>query len=103
MKELVINNRLYKIMLLIDTQLPLSPVFRANIDFLFIFKTSSNLRSLYEKHFSFTTYEIFEQIYNTLSSYECLVIDNTTNSDKIEDKVFLYKAKLHVKKKMNKY
>ena len=44
----------------------------------------------------FPTYEIFSQVMDQCTSnYECLVIDNTTKSNKIEDMVFWYKADNH--------
>lgn len=97
MQDLFFNNRHYKIMLLIESQVPLKPLFRANIDFSFIFKSEPDqYKILYEKYFScFKTFEIFEKVFNKLESHECLVIDNTTNSNKIQDQVFWYKANLH--------
>ena len=41
----------------------------------------------------FPTFEIFCQVMDQCTeNYECLVIDNTTKSNKLEDTVFWYKA-----------
>ena len=39
---------------------------------------------------------MFNQVMNSCTeNFECLVLDNTSRSNKIEDCVFWYKAKLH--------
>ncbi len=44
----------------------------------------------------FPTFEIFAQVMDQCTeNFECLVIDNTTKSNKIEDMVFWYKADDH--------
>ena len=41
----------------------------------------------------FPTYEAFEQVMmQTTENYECMVIDNKTQSNKLEDQIFWYKA-----------
>ena len=44
----------------------------------------------------FPTFEVFCQVMDQCTeNYECLVIDNTTKSNKLEDTVFWYKADTH--------
>jgi len=42
----------------------------------------------------FPSFEVFNQVMTqTTENYECLVIDNKSQSNKLEDQVFWYKAK----------
>jgi hypothetical protein len=92
------NGRHYKIFFLVTMQhgMGLPPVLRNNIDYIFIFR--NNIRREREKiyqHYAgmFPTYEAFEQVMlQTTENYECMVIDNKTQSNKIEDQVYWYKA-----------
>jgi hypothetical protein len=44
----------------------------------------------------FPTFEVFCQIMDACTeNYECLVIDNTSKSNKLQDQVFWYKAEEH--------
>jgi hypothetical protein len=55
------------------------------------------------KHFFgiFPTFDSFNEVMNQCTeNYECLVLDNTSKSNKIEDVVFWYKAKIGRKFKM---
>lgn len=79
--------------------LGISPELRNQIDYVFILREPkiSNRRRLYD-HFAgmFPSFEIFCRILDEFTeNYECLVIDNTSKSNKIEDQIFYYKAKLH--------
>ncbi len=96
--KIFMNGRHYKIFFLITLQhaLGLPPVLRNNIDYIFIFR--NNIRREREKiyhHYAgmFPTFEAFEQVMmQTTENFECLVIDNKTQSNKLEDQVFWYKA-----------
>lgn len=76
--------------------LGIPPSLRANIDFIFICKETktSNKKKLYEFYAGmFPTFDMFNQVLNECTKdYGCLVIDNTTSSDKLEDQVFWYRA-----------
>lgn len=93
------NGRHYKIFLLITMQhgLGLPPDLRSNIDYVFIFR--NNIVKEREKiynHYAgmFPTFDVFNQVMNQCTeNYECLVIDCKTQSNKLEDQVFWYKAK----------
>lgn len=97
-RSIFMNGRHYKILFCVTMQhaLGLPPVLRNNIDYVFIFR--NNIRKEREKiyqHYAgmFPTYEAFEQVMlQTTENYECMVIDNKTQSNKLEDQVFWYKA-----------
>lgn len=97
-RSIFMNGRHYKILFCITMQhaMGLPPVLRNNIDYVFIFR--NNIRKEREKiyqHYAgmFPTYEAFEQVMlQTTENYECMVIDNKTQSNKLEDQVFWYKA-----------
>lgn len=97
-RSIFMNGRHYKIFFFITMQhaMGLPPVLRNNIDYIFIFR--NNIRKEREKiyqHYAgmFPTFEAFEQVMmQTTENYECLVIDNKTQSNKLEDQVFWYKA-----------
>lgn len=97
-RSIFMNGRHYKIFFQITLQhaLGLPPVLRNNIDYVFIFR--NNIRKEREKiyqHYAgmFPTFEAFEQVMmQTTENYECMVIDNKTQSNKLEDQIFWYKA-----------
>jgi hypothetical protein len=98
-RSIFMNGRHYKIFFLITMQycLGLPPILRANIDYVFIFK--NNLLKEREKiyhHYAgiFNNFETFCTVMdNCTDNYECLVIDNKIQSNKLEDQVKWYKAK----------
>lgn len=94
------NGRHYKIFFLMTMQYPLGipPVLRTNIDYIFLFREPimENKQRLY-KHYAgmFPTFDIFRQTFDQCTeNYECLVIDNKVQSNKLEDQVFWYKASM---------
>jgi hypothetical protein len=105
-KEIFFNGRHYKILFLLTMQDPkaITPGLRSNIDFSFILRTPNQAirRALYENYCGmFPTYEIFEKVLDSCTEdYGCLVIDNTSKSNKLEDQVFYYKASDHSEFKM---
>jgi hypothetical protein len=100
-KELFFNGRHYKMMFLVALQDPLAitPGLRANVDFTFILRCPNQRmrRTLYENYAGmFNSFEVFEKVLDSCTEdYGCLVIDNTTKSNKIEDQVYFYKASDH--------
>ena len=92
------NGRHYKIFLLITMQhgLGLPPDLRSNIDYVFIFR--NNIVKEREKiynHYAgmFPTFDVFNQVMNQCTeNFECLVIDNKTQSNNINDNVYWCKA-----------
>lgn len=101
MRSLFMNGRHYKVMLIITSQyaLGIPPNLRSNIDYVFILRENyiSNRKRLYEHYAGmFPSFEIFCQVMDQCTeNYECLVVDNTSKSNKIEDMVFWYKADDH--------
>lgn len=97
-RSIFMNGRHYKIFFLITMQhaLGLPPVLRNNIDYIFIFRNNiiKEKQKIYDNYAGmFPTFETFNQVMNqTTENYECLVIDNKIQSNKIEDQVFWYKA-----------
>ena len=100
-KEMFFNGRHHKLFFLLSMQFPLGlpPELRTNIDFIFLLREPymSNRKRLYEHYAGmFESLEKFSQVMNQCTEdYECLVIDNTTKSNKINDQVYWYKAEAH--------
>ena len=97
-RALFMNGRHLKMFFVIAMQYPLGipPNLRTNIDFIFILRENivANRKRIYDNYAGmFPTFEIFCQVMDQCTeNYECLVIDNTTKSNKLEDTVFWYKA-----------
>lgn len=98
MRLLFMNGRHWKIMLIITMQYPLGipPNLRTNIDFVFILREPylSNRKRIWENYASmFPTLESFCAVMDqTTENFECLVINNNSQSNKLNDQVFWYKA-----------
>jgi hypothetical protein len=95
------NGRHIDMVTLITMQYPLgiTPNLRTNIDFVFILRENGigNRRRIYENFAGmFPTFEMFCQFMDSCTeNYECLVIANGVQSNKLEDQVFWYKASAH--------
>lgn len=93
------NGRHYKIFFLITMQfvLGLPPVLRTNIDYVFIFRENilKNRERIYHHYAGmFPTFEVFNTVMDQCTeNFECLVINNKVQSNKLEDQIFWYKAK----------
>jgi hypothetical protein len=100
-RYLFMNGRWLKVFFIITMQYPLGiqPALRTNVDYVFILKEAyhSNRRRIYENYASvFPSFEFFCQVMDQCTqNYECLVIDNTSQSSKLEDSVYWYKANMH--------
>jgi hypothetical protein len=102
MRLMFCNGRHYRIMLIIAMQYPMGipPRFRTNVDFAFILKTNnqSDRKRVFDNYAgsAFSSYDLFCQFLDRCTSdRECMVIDNTTDSVKLTDQVFFYKAEPH--------
>ena len=101
MRLMFMNGRHWKIMVVITMQYPLGmpPTLRTNIDYVFILRENyiSNRKRIYDNYAGmFPTFEAFCQVMDQCTeNYECLVINNTTKSNKLQDQVFWYKADSH--------
>lgn len=100
-QEIFYNGRHYKLLFLLTMQTPLGipPGMRSNIDFTFVLRSPNRKmrKDLYENYCGmFPSREIFDKVLDVCTEdYGCLVIDNTTKSNKLEDQVFYYKASDH--------
>ena len=101
MRLLFMNGRHWKVMLLITMQYPLGipPTLRTNIDYVFILREPyiANRKRIYENYAGmFPTFESFCQVMDQCTeNFECLVINNNSKSNKLQDQVFWYKADAH--------
>jgi hypothetical protein len=101
MRLLFMNGRHWKIMLIITMQYPLGipPTLRTNIDYVFILREPyiANRKRIYENYAGmFPTFESFCQVMDQCTeNYECLVINNNSKSNRLQDQVFWYKADSH--------
>lgn len=97
-RYIFMNGRHVKLMLYLTMQycMDLSPDLRANIDYVFVLRENiiANKEKIYKNFFGiFPTFDIFNQVMTSCTeNFECLVLDNTSRSNNIEDVVFYYKA-----------
>ena len=97
-RQLFYNGRHYGVLTLMTNQyaMDLQPDLRSNIDYVFILK--DNIRANRERLWKafggiFQTFEQFNAVMDqTTADYGCLVIDQTSTSNNIEDVAFWYKA-----------
>ena len=95
------NGRHDKLMLVFAMQDPLGlPVsLRNQIDYIFLLKDNkiNNRKRIYEHYAGmFPSFDVFQKVFNEFTNnYECLVIDNTSLSNNIEDMIYWYKAEIH--------
>lgn len=100
-RSIFMNGRHLKLFFIITMQYPLGipPNLRTNIDYVFILRENivGNRKRIYDNYAGmFPSFEVFCQVMDQCTeNYECLVINNTTSSNKLEDCVFWYKANPH--------
>jgi hypothetical protein len=100
-RYIFMNGRHIDVMTIITMQYPLgiTPNLRTNVDFIFILRENitANRRRIYENYAGmFPTFEMFCQFMDQCTeNFECLVICNGVQSNKLEDQVFWYKATDH--------
>jgi len=99
MRQIFMNGRHFKIFFILSMQycMDLPPALRANIDYVFILRENivANRERLWKNFFGiFPNFDLFSKTMDACTEhYECLVLDNTVKSNRIEDCVFWYKAK----------
>ena len=99
-RQCFMNGRHWKLFFMLTMQycMDLTPDLRANVDYIFILRENvvQNREKLYKSFFGiFPTFDMFNQVMSKCTeNYECLVLDNTSKSNKIEDCVYWYKAKV---------
>ena len=95
------NGRHWNIFLIMTMQyvLDLPPELRSNVDYIFILRNNVLAdRERIWKHFCgfIPSFNIFQQIMNKCTTgYECLVVNNTSRSNEIDDCLFWYKAQVY--------
>lgn len=95
------NGRHVDLTTMITMQYPLGvpPNLRTNVDFIFILRENmiGNRKRIYENYAGmFPSFEMFCQFMDQCTeNYECLVICNCVQSNRLEDQVFWYKATPH--------
>ena len=100
MRCIFMNGRHYKIFFMLTLQycMDLPPSLRSQIDYVFVLRDNivENKMKLYKHFFGiFPTFDSFNEVMTQCTeNYECLVLNNRTTSNKIEDVVFWYKAKV---------
>ena len=93
-----LNNRALRLSIIITESyaVKMNPRMRTNTDYIFILRENvlSNRRHVYDAYAGmFPTFEQFCEVLDQCTvDYECMVIDNTSRSNRIEDCVFWYKA-----------
>ena len=97
-RSVFMNGRHYKLLFILTMQFALGipPNLRTNIDYVFILRENylSNRKRIYEHYAGmFPTFEMFCQVMDQCTeNYECLVVNNNSKSNKLQDQVYWYKA-----------
>lgn len=100
-RYLFMNGRWLKVFFIITMQYPLGiqPALRTNVDFVFILREPylTNRKRIFDNYGStFPSFEFFCQMMDQLTeNFGCIVIDNTSQSSKLIDTIFYYKAEIH--------
>jgi len=103
MRCIFMNGRHYRILLLLTLQycMDLPPSLRGQCDYIFVLRENiiENKQKLYKHFFGiFPTFDAFNEVLTQCTeNYECLVLNVRSTSNKIEDVVFWYKAKINRK------
>ena len=98
-RQCFMNGRHWKLFFMLSLQycMDLSPELRTNADYVFILRENviQNRERLYNSFFGiFPTKKMFYKVMDMCTeNFECLVLDNTSRSNKIEDCVFWYRAR----------
>ena len=98
-RQIFMNGRHWGIFLAVTSQYvaDAGPEIRSNCDYVFVLRENiaQNQERLWRMFFGiFPTFDSFRQaLVACTENYQCLVLDNTSKSNKIEDCVFWYKAK----------
>ena len=96
-RNIFMNGRHYKIMFFLTMQYPLGvpPALRSNIDYTIIMREPyiSNRKKIYENFAGmFPDFGMFCQVMDSLQKHECLILNNNSDTNKLEDQVYWYKA-----------
>jgi len=98
-RGIFMNGRHWRITFMLTMQycMDLPPDLRSNIDYIFVLRENiiQNQEKIYKNFFGiFPHFSIFQDVLNNCTEgYDCLVLDNTSRSNNIQDCVFWYRAK----------
>ena len=102
-RYIFMNGRHLKIFCLLTMQYPMGipPALRANIDYVFINRNNmiKEREKIYHQYAGmFPSYSVFSEVLTACTNnYECVVIDKKSQSNKLEDQVYWYKAEINQK------
>jgi len=97
-RMLFMNGRHWKVCFIVSLQymMGMPPDLRTNVDFVFCLRENitANQKRLYDNFFGcFKKFAQFQVAFNACTNnYQCIVLDNTSKSTRVEDCVFHYKA-----------
>ncbi len=100
-REFHMNGRgFWSVFLIMTLDFKISPNLSANCDNIFFFKElcDKKMKKLYENYLGYydnISFDFFNKLMDSLEEYECLVIDKSSRSHKLEDQIFWYKAEEH--------
>lgn len=100
--ELLMNGRHRNITFIFTLQYPIgiTPELRGNIDFPFIYvqESPSDKKKIFEHYVgSFENFKQFQVVLDaTTEDYHCMVVNRKKKTNKIEQKIFRYKAPLNI-------
>ena len=98
-RGIFMNGRHWRVTFMLTMQycMDLPPDLRSNIDYIFVLRENiiQNQEKIYKNFFGiFQHVDTFKEVMNACTEgYDCLVLDNTSRSNKITDCVFWYRAK----------
>lgn len=98
MRDIFMNGRHYHVFFVILLQyvMDIGPSIRSQIDYVFILRCTGvdDRKKIYKNFFGiFPDFETFEKVFDQCTEgFDCIVLDNTVRSNKIEDCVFWYRA-----------
>lgn len=97
-KGIFMNGRNWKILLIMAVQYSKSvpPDLRDNTDYIFILREPSIAarKKLWQEYVGQIKFDVFNEIMDVCTeNYGCIVIDKTTQSNKLEDNIFWYRAR----------
>ena len=99
-RKVFLEGRHFLLFFALATQevLGLPPALRLQTDYVFILRNNilEERRKLHKHYCGMMDFETFESVMQSCTeNYGCLVVDNLTQSNKLEDQIFYYKAEPH--------
>ena len=98
LRQVFFNGRNWKIFFLfsLTNMIHITPVLATNIDWIFIFnerdiETRQKLYSIFGCRVV-NSFDLFCKLLDSLNQFECIVIDNHSSSNKIEDLLYFYRV-----------